>query len=66
MKITVNNQEVEVKQGHTLEALLSDRGSCGPGIAVAVDNKVVQREQWAAFVLDEGMKVTVIQAVCGG
>ena len=50
----------------TLAQLLTQRGVTGPGIAVAIDGKVVRRADWAATPLSDGMEITVISAVCGG
>lgn len=50
----------------TLAELLTERGVTGPGIAVAIDGKVVRRADWAATPLSHGMEITVISAVCGG
>ena len=66
MEILVNNQSVTVAPGATLSDLLAQQGLTQPGYAVAVDNRVVRRVDWATFALSEGMKVTVIRAVCGG
>ena len=36
------------------------------GVAVAVNNAVVRRADWAVKTLSDGDKVMVITAVCGG
>lgn len=36
------------------------------GIAVAINNKVVRKADWAATAVNDGDSITVIQAVCGG
>lgn len=66
MKITINNEAVEVQGEMTLHELLLQEGFPEKGIAVAVDNKVVSRAQWGEFIVPDGAKVTVIKAVCGG
>lgn len=50
----------------SLAELLTERGVTGPGIAVAIDGKVVRRADWASTPLSDGMEITVISAVCGG
>ena len=52
-------------EGVTLGEVLTRENLAGTGVAVAVDNKVVARNAWPEFVLSEGMKLTVIKAVCG-
>lgn len=66
MKISINKVEMTVSGPVTLAQLLTERGVTGPGIAVAIDGKVVRRADWAATPLSDGMEITVISAVCGG
>ena len=66
MKISINKEEMTVSGPVTLAQLLTERGVTGPGIAVAIDGKVVRRADWAAPPLSDGMEITVISAVCGG
>ena len=61
MKVYINHSPVEVGTGISLSDLLSSQGT-----AAAVDNKVVPRADWDSTMLEEGAKVTVIRAVCGG
>lgn len=67
MKAEINKKEIEVKAGiNTLAELLADNGFTGIGQAVAVNNRVVPKADWVSFKLEDGMKITVIRAVCGG
>lgn len=66
MKIEINNKSHEIPEGCTLGKLLEILELQPLGTAFAVGNKVVKRSDWDDFVLAEGMKVTMIKAVCGG
>lgn len=67
MKVEINKHYVEVPAGATtLEELLTAEKLSGPGLAVAVDGVVVRRADWSTFSLRDGLKITVIRAVCGG
>lgn len=67
MKAVINKKEIEVEPGvNTLAELLVANGFTGVGQAVAVNNRVVPKADWASCPLEDGMKVTVIRAVCGG
>ncbi len=66
MKIFLNQIEKETDDNVSLQQLLESNGLSAPGMAVAVNNRVVKRADWPDFVLTEGMAVTVIKAVCGG
>lgn len=67
MKVEINRQITEVgPETATLGELLASEKLDGPGRAVAVDGSLVRRSEWSATPLTEGMKITVIRAVCGG
>lgn len=67
MKVEINKKTIEVAPGiTTLAQLLSHENLDGPGQAVAVDNVVVRRADRDSFAIADGMKITVIRAVCGG
>jgi sulfur carrier protein len=65
MKITVNDEAVEVDDETTVAALLDRLGFPPKGIAVAVDWSVLPRSQWQTT-LAEGARVEVVTAVQGG
>ena len=67
MNVEINHQTVEVApECRTLSQLLAHEGFSGVGNAIAIDNKVVPRTEWSSCELHEGMKIIIIQAVCGG
>lgn len=67
MEVEINRHPVTVAEGcDNLAQLLETEGFTGVGQAVAVDNVVVPRARWGATPLADGMKITVIRAVCGG
>lgn len=67
MNVEINNDKVAVEDGcNSLLNLLEHEKLVRPGIAVAVNNRVVPRAAWNETALADGMKITVIQAVCGG
>nr|WP_238391454.1 MULTISPECIES: sulfur carrier protein ThiS [unclassified Mycolicibacterium] len=63
--ITVNDENVEIKEGTTVAELIDTLGFPGKGIAVAVDWAVLPRSEWDD-VLTEGVKIEVVTAVQGG
>lgn len=66
MKLSVNRQAVEADAGETLAGLLQRMSVPAEGVAVAVNNRVVPRSEWAATSLHEEDRITIIRAVCGG
>ncbi|WP_068188846.1 sulfur carrier protein ThiS [Mycobacterium sp. UM_CSW] len=65
MIVTVNEKTVEVDEQTTVAALLESLGFPARGIAVAVDDAVLPRSDWAARLFD-GARVEVVTAVQGG
>ncbi len=65
MILTVNNQTFET-EATTLGALVLEMSLPAQGVAVAVNNRMVPRAEWATYALSEGMQVLVIRAACGG
>jgi len=67
MEVEINRHMIVVdEECTTLAQLLEKEGFTGVGQAVAVNNAVVSRTRWETTPLCEGMKITVIRAVCGG
>ncbi len=65
MKVTVNDEAVEVPEQTTVAALLEALGFPDKGIAVAVDWAVIPRSRWQTTLAD-GARVEVVTAVQGG
>ncbi|MGE2832981.1 sulfur carrier protein ThiS [Mycobacterium sp. SMC-4] len=65
MKVTVNDESVEVAESTTIASLLDHLGYPEKGIAVAVDWSVMPRSEWDTALVD-GAKVEVVAAVQGG
>ena len=65
MKLKVNDQEVE--SGATTLSLFSlEQNLPATGIAVAVNNRMVRGAEWVSYTLNEGDRILIIKAVCGG
>ena len=65
MKITVNDEAVEIDEKTSVTGLLESLGFPDKGIAVAVDWSVLPRSEWE-LPLSDGAKVEVVTAVQGG
>ena len=66
MKVYLNNKEIELENNSTIQLLLEQTEFINPGIAVAVNNTVIQRAKWDEYFLNDNDKITIIKAVCGG
>ena len=65
MNIKINNKETEVK-ATSLQELATELSLPEKGVAVAVNNRMVTRNDWNQTVIKEGDNIVVIKAVCGG
>lgn len=65
MKVRINNIETET-QSVTLLSLAEELSLPAKGVAVAINNKMVPRDQWESTILEEQANILIIKAVCGG
>lgn len=65
MRVTVNNEHVDVDAPTTVAELLERMNFPDKGIAVALDWSVLPRSQWETPLAD-GARVDVMTAVQGG
>ena len=65
MRVTVNDDEVQIAEDETVAALLTRLGMPDRGIAVAVNAVVLPRSQWHSRV-PVGARIEVVTAVQGG
>jgi len=67
MKVYVNNEPQEITDQTALVSLLSKINLLETkGIAVAVNDEIVFRQDWHSHILEENDKLTVIRATQGG
>ena len=66
MKLTVNGNEQEYGAAAALGAFLREQGADPERTAVVVNDRVVRRQEHAAFRLKEGDRVEILQFVGGG
>ncbi len=67
MEITLNNQLLTVEPSCTLEQLLSTFSELAPkGMALAINQEIIPRSDWARSVLRPGDSIILIKATQGG
>lgn len=66
MKVQVNNKEVEIFPTSTITQLTAQLELPAQGIAIAVNNQMVPRNEWERFSLQENDNLVIIKAACGG
>lgn len=66
MKIILNSKEQIVDEGISVDGLASQLGLPQGGVAIAVNNRIVKRDEWKSTLLNENDSVIIIKAACGG
>lgn len=66
MDVTVNSKTVSVGDDASVSDLLAELNVGDKGIAVAVNNEIVKKDEWNGFRLKENDKIVIIRAACGG
>lgn len=66
MIVEINNEPIEFDSDISVKDMLARRDEGTSGIAVAVNDKIVRRTEWANVTLKNGDKVIIIKAAYGG
>ncbi len=66
MKIILNSKEQIVDEGISVDGLAAQLGLPQGGVAIAVNNRIVKRDEWKDTLLKENDSVIIIKAACGG
>lgn len=66
MKITVNNKDVILDDEITVSGLIGMLNESEHGTAIAINGKVVKKENWDTAKLQDNDKVLLIKAAYGG
>ena len=66
INIKINGIEKEIPKNTTIKDLLFSLGVLDKTMAVAVNMKIIKKDEWDKFVLNEGDKVEALNFVGGG
>ncbi|MCB1751402.1 MAG: sulfur carrier protein ThiS [Gammaproteobacteria bacterium] len=67
IRIILNDDEITLDQGDTVDALLQQLSMDHPErIAIAVNDSVVRRSDWSSYRLNDNDRVLMIAPVQGG
>ena len=66
MRIHFNDEPMQCAGNLTLEILLEQMRVLKPGIALAINQTIVPREQWETHLLNDGDQILLFQAIAGG
>jgi sulfur carrier protein len=66
MKVTVNGDSTEIRDGSTVTGLLDDLRIGSDRVAVEVCLEIVPKARYGAHILREGDRIEIVQFVGGG
>ena len=65
MKVNINNKETET-QALNVKQLAEELNLPATGVAVAISNHMVPRDEWETTKILEGADIVIVKAFCGG
>lgn len=65
MKVNINNKETET-QALNVKQLAEELNLPAKGVAIAISNSMVPRDEWEQTSIAEGADIVIIKAFCGG
>lgn len=67
MKVFINNEENNLAAETTVNSLLEQlKIEAKKGVAIAINNKVISKNNWPEHSIHENDKITIIKATQGG
>jgi len=66
MKIRLNDQPLELAQPLSVAALLAQLEHHQPGTALAINQTIIPRADWADHQVQDGDDILLFQAIAGG
>ncbi|MGE6472886.1 sulfur carrier protein ThiS [Serratia proteamaculans] len=66
MKIRLNDQPLELAQSLSVTALLEHLQRHQPGTALAINQTIIPRADWANHLVQDGDDILLFQAIAGG
>ncbi|MBG6131954.1 sulfur carrier protein [Aquimarina sp. EL_43] len=66
MTINVNNQSQSISENSSIKKLLEQLDILPNGIAIAINNKVISKEEWEQTMIENDDDIVIIKATQGG
>lgn len=66
MQIRFNDEPMKIMAGLTIAALLGQLNQLKPGVALAVNQQILPREQWEKYLVQDGDSLLLFQVIAGG
>ncbi len=66
MRILFNDEPMQCVEGITVATLLHQLRQLKPGVALALNQQILPREQWDKQQVHEGDRILLFQVIAGG
>lgn len=66
MRIQFNDEPMQCVEGLTVATLLEQLRQLKPGVALALNQQILPREQWELQQVREGDQILLFQVIAGG
>lgn len=66
MRILFNDEPLQCDDGLTVASLLDQLDQLKPGVALALNQQILPREQWALVQVNDDDRVLLFQVIAGG
>ncbi|MEX3022658.1 sulfur carrier protein ThiS [Kluyvera sp. STS39-E] len=66
MQIQFNDEAIPCAEGQTVSTLLTELAQLKPGTALALNQRILPREQWDQQIVQEGDQILLFQVIAGG
>ncbi len=66
MQIQFNDEPLQCAEGQSVNALLAQLNQLKPGTALALNQRILPREQWEQQIVQEGDQILLFQVIAGG
>lgn len=66
MQIQFNDEPMQCAEGQTVSELLTQLNQLKPGVALALNQQILPREQWRHHIVQEGDQILLFHVIAGG
>ena len=66
MQIQFNDESLQCAEGQSVNALLAQLNQLKPGTALALNQRILPREQWEHQQVNDGDQILLFQVIAGG
>lgn len=66
MQVWFNDEPLQCAEATSVAALLAQLEQQQPGVALALNQRILPRERWEDYLLQEGDQILLFQVIAGG